>query len=218
MEQNVPVHFDLADAQRLYYLSFTKDQRLAILLSWHCSTPVSGTKTLIETWMEFIKVLLYSPADLALTDNGLLPFGPHHRSLCIPIERLCKESIDLVLKMYRLRKFVFSSVKEYDNDKFICSGFYHAKERLVFPAPWRRALLLNLCFYLETHAEFCHWYRNPMRKAIQALMLPGRAGHGDCFLLAMSRALQGICKLTEVQTWNNFFNDEAPRIISSENL
>ena len=215
---NMDVHFGAAHAQRLYQLLFTKRQRLDILLAWHCSKPVKVSKqqnTLVDVWREFIEILLYCPPDLAFTHDGLFPFGLQHRGFCIPIEYLYPKAARLVLLLYAAKKSTFSQVKLYGNNKFMCSDFAHSKNKNVFPAPWRRALLLQFCFYLEVNPQFRTWYRVPMMKAVQSLLLKESRGHGDVFLLALCRALQGLCELSEVQTWGNFHGDDPPLIINT---
>ena len=203
--------FTQVDAQELYRLLFTKDSKLSIMLNWHCNKPIKGYTTLRETWKEFISVLLYHPPNLAITHEGLYPFGLLHKGFFIPLEKCSKRVVHLLYILYKDRTNVFSDRKQYNASKFICSDFTFKEMKHIFHNSWRRQMLLMFCYYMEAQKEF--WYRPLLNLSIQDLMLKGEDGHSDTFLLAISRALQGLCSIFEVQVTHNFLNDEQPVIL-----
>lgn len=191
---------------RAFFRALLSDEsrRKPILLNWHRDFPVDSADTCVkDMFKRFICTLLYEPARLRLTNDGVFILGS---ALPIRKEWLSHAERGFLNAAFDARERLFMERKEYPNEMYEYAGFVFDDDgantkpyECLVDTAWRRQLLRDFMLYLvatkSARAHLCSFLL-----AVQSVLLTNE-GRTDVFLAGMHGALQGRYPIVDIPCW-----------------
>ena len=214
-----PVAVTRAQCRDFFYSLYgdaNPDRRRSFIKQWQKPKKKSASDTLCDTLAETISGVLYGPVAFKMRAESLclLGAGDDAFSIRYTAAKFNRVEQDFIVRVFSNRNVLFSTVKSFENNAFLCERFVHDPPvtttasgsgglgwyTMAFDPLWKRELVREFVWILLLHKKQSAVVPD-LIAAMQRLMTTHPSGRQDVFLSALHCGVQGTTNLSLVPCW-----------------